>query len=70
MEVFESPVRYAGTLSFNELAYWVAFSRVIGIGPVRFRLLLDFFHCSQLERFSTKPAPRACFPCIQAPSFP
>ena len=44
MEVFDSPVRYAGTLSFNELAYWVAFSRVIGIGPVRFRLLLDFFN--------------------------
>ena len=37
-------MRYAGTLSFNELAYWVAFSRVIGIGPVRFRLLLDFFN--------------------------
>ena len=43
MEVFDSPVRYAGTLSFNELAYWVAFSRVIGIGPMRFKLLLDFF---------------------------
>src|SRR5579863_888910 len=44
MEVFDSPVRYAGTLSFNELAYWVAFSRVNGIGPIRFKLLLDFFN--------------------------
>src|SRR5579872_1869424 len=44
MEVFDSPVRYAGTLSFNELAYWVAFSRVLGIGPVRFKLLLDYFN--------------------------
>ncbi len=44
MEVFDSPVRYAGTLSFHELAYWVAFSRVIGIGPARFRQLHDFFH--------------------------
>lgn len=24
--------------------YWVAFSRILGIGPVRFRLLLNYFH--------------------------
>ncbi len=31
-------------LSLDELKYWIAFSRVVGIGPVRFKLLLDFFH--------------------------
>ena len=31
-------------LSLDELAYWIAFNRVLGIGPVRFKLLLDFFH--------------------------
>ncbi len=31
-------------MPLNELAYWIAFSRVMGIGPVRFQLLLDFFH--------------------------
>lgn len=30
-------------LSLDELAYWIAFSRVLGIGPVRFKALLDFF---------------------------
>ena len=43
MEVYEAPVRYAGALSRDELAYWVAFSRVIGIGPIRFKQLLDYF---------------------------
>ncbi len=28
----------------DELAYWVAFSRILGIGPIRFKLLLDYFH--------------------------
>ncbi|HBE26054.1 MAG TPA: DNA-protecting protein DprA, partial [Ktedonobacter sp.] len=28
----------------DELAYWVAFTRILGIGPVRFKLLLDYFH--------------------------
>jgi DNA processing protein len=45
MVVFnESTPYYPSTaLSLDELAYWIAFSRVMGIGPVRFKLLLDFF---------------------------
>src|SRR5215471_5991146 len=45
-EVFDSPSRYypSDALSLDELAYWIAFSRVLGIGPARFKLLLDFFH--------------------------
>ena len=45
MVVFnESTPYYQSTaLSLDELAYWIAFSRVMGIGPVRFKLLLDFF---------------------------
>ena len=31
------------SLSLEQLMYWIAFSRVLGIGPVRFQLLLDFF---------------------------
>jgi DNA processing protein len=31
-------------IPLDQLAYWIAFSRVMGIGPVRFQLLLDFFH--------------------------
>lgn len=31
------------SLTLEELAYWIAFSRVLGIGPVRFRKLLDAF---------------------------
>lgn len=30
-------------LSTSALGYWVAFNRVLGIGPVRFRLLLNYF---------------------------
>src|SRR5579859_6555319 len=46
MVVFDAPARFysAGTLPLDELSYWIAFSRVLGIGPVRFKLLLDFFH--------------------------
>ena len=46
MEVFNAPTRYypSAALSLDELAYWVAFSRVFGIGPARFKLLLDYFH--------------------------
>jgi len=46
MEVYDSPARYypSDALSLDELAYWIAFGRVLGIGPVRFKLLLDFFH--------------------------
>ena len=45
MEVFDAPAHYyaSDALSLDELAYWVAFSRILGIGPVRFRLLLTFF---------------------------
>ena len=46
MEVFDAPSRYypSDSLSLDELAYWVAFTRILGIGPVRFKLLLDYFH--------------------------
>ena len=46
MEVFDAPAHYyqSDALSLDELAYWVAFSRILGIGPVRFKLLLDYFH--------------------------
>ena len=43
--MFDAAARYyqSGTLSLDELQYWIAFSRVFGIGPVRFKKLLDFF---------------------------
>jgi len=46
MEVFDLPTRYypSDSLSLDELAYWIAFSRIPGIGPARFKLLLSFFH--------------------------
>jgi len=46
LEVFDAPTHYyqSDALSLDELAYWVAFSRILGIGPVRFKLLLDYFH--------------------------
>lgn len=46
MEVHDPPARFypSGTLPLDELAYWIAFSRVLGIGPVRFKQLLEFFH--------------------------
>jgi DNA processing protein len=31
-------------LSPDALSYWIAFSRVAGVGPVRFKMLLDFFN--------------------------
>ncbi len=45
MEVFDSSTPYytSSVLSLDDLAYWIAFSRVAGIGPVRFKMLLDFF---------------------------
>ncbi|HYU73973.1 MAG TPA: DNA-processing protein DprA, partial [Ktedonobacteraceae bacterium] len=44
--MFDAPTHYyqSDALSLDELAYWVAFSRILGIGPVRFKLLLDYFH--------------------------
>ncbi len=43
--VFDLPTAYypSEALTLDELAHWVAFSRFPGIGPVRFKLLLDFF---------------------------
>ncbi len=43
--VFDLPTPYypSDALSLDELAHWVAFSRFPGIGPIRFKLLLDFF---------------------------
>ncbi|GHO88935.1 DNA-processing protein DprA [Dictyobacter formicarum] len=45
VEVFDAQARYypSAELSLTELSYWIAFSRVMGIGPVRFQLLLDYF---------------------------
>lgn len=46
LEVFDVPAHYypSDALSLDELAYWVAFSRIFGIGPARFKLLIDYFH--------------------------
>ncbi len=46
MVVSENVARYYpfNVLSLDELSYWIAFSRVLGIGPIRFKMLLDFFH--------------------------
>ena len=45
MEVFDLPANYspASSLPPDELAYWIAFSRILGIGPMRFKLLLGYF---------------------------
>ena len=44
-EVLETLARYypSNALSLTQLAHWIAFSRVMGIGPVRFKLLLTYF---------------------------
>ncbi|MDQ6645218.1 MAG: DNA-processing protein DprA [Chloroflexota bacterium] len=44
--MFDAPSRYypSDSLSLDELAYWVAFTRILGIGPIRFKMLLDYFH--------------------------
>src|SRR5437667_5740425 len=46
MEVFDSPSHYypSDAMSLEELAYWIAFNRVSGIGPVSFKSLLDYYH--------------------------
>ncbi len=43
--VFDLPTPYypSDALTLDELAHWVAFSRFPGIGPIRFKKLLDFF---------------------------
>ncbi len=45
VEVFDASARYypSDALPLEQLAYWIAFSRASGIGPVRFKKLLDFF---------------------------
>ena len=45
MEVSDISTRGAcgSGLAEEALSYWVAFNRVLGIGPVNFRLLLDYF---------------------------
>ena len=45
MEVFDFPSHYypSDAMSLEELAYWIAFNRVSGIGPVSFKSLLDYF---------------------------
>jgi DNA processing protein len=45
MEVFDSPTHYypSDAMSLDELAYWIAFNRVSGIGPVSFKSLLNYF---------------------------
>jgi DNA processing protein len=45
VEECDTSARYypSKALALEELAYWISFSRVMGIGPVRFQLLLDFF---------------------------
>ena len=45
MEVFDSPTHYypSDAMPLDELAYWIAFNRVSGIGPVSFKSLLNYF---------------------------
>jgi DNA processing protein len=45
MEVFDSPIGYTplSSLPPDQLAYWISFTRILGIGPKRFKALLDFF---------------------------
>lgn len=46
MVVCDDLARYypSDALTLDELQYWIAFSRVSGIGSIRFKRLLDFFH--------------------------
>jgi DNA processing protein len=45
MEVFDAPSHYypSDAMSLDELAYWITFNRVSGIGPVSFKTLLEYF---------------------------
>src|SRR2546428_8312833 len=45
MEVFDAPAHYypSSALTLDELSHWIAFNRILGIGPVTFRSLLEFF---------------------------
>ncbi|GCE25725.1 DNA processing protein DprA [Dictyobacter alpinus] len=57
MGVSDTSARYypSDALSLDELAYWIAFSRVMGIGPVRFQMLLDFFHDDVASAWRASP---------------
>src|SRR6266487_89600 len=46
MEVFDAPSHYypSDAMSLDELAYWITFNRVSGIGPVSFKSLLEYYH--------------------------
>jgi len=46
MEVYDTPEADSATdaLSPDSQDYWIALSRVPGIGPASFRALLDYFH--------------------------
>src|SRR5437660_10434922 len=45
MEVFDAPSHYypSEAMSLDELAYWITFNRVSGIGPVSFKSLLEYY---------------------------
>ena len=45
MEVFDVPSHYypSDAMSLDELAYWITFNRVSGIGPVSFKSLLEYY---------------------------
>lgn len=46
MRIADAATHYypSENMPLDELAHWIAFSRVTGIGPKRFQTLLDFFH--------------------------
>jgi DNA processing protein len=56
LEVRDAGARYypSNTLSLEQLSHWIAFSRVIGIGPARFKRLLDFFHDDAIAAWKAK----------------
>src|SRR5260370_19010967 len=45
MEVYDAPSHYypSDAMSLDELAYWITFNRVSGIGPVSFKSLLEYY---------------------------
>jgi len=45
MEVFDIPSHYypSDAMPLEELAYWITFNRVSGIGPVSFKSLLEYY---------------------------
>ena len=63
MEVYDSPSHYypSDAMPLDELAYWIAFNRVSGIGPASFKSLLDYFdgNLSEAWQADTKELARA-----------